>query len=190
MENLVRISGKTEAEIWQQVASDLAQKGDILEYSAQLVQGHTDIYLSIEIDLGGGFEGGFETTSFMAPLAETRPFKFHIHEQNLVNEIGKVFGLEDIESGYLEFDEAFIIKTNEPETLKALFAEENLRLTLLKHRDCELMLSPENHEADAPHLLTYTIDQAITEVSELQEIYHMLLALVQKLEQPLNENQL
>jgi hypothetical protein len=187
MENLVRISGKTEAEIWQQVASDLAQKGDILEYAAQLVQSHTDIYLNIDIDLGGGFEGGFETTSFMAPLAETNPFKFHIHEQNWVNEIGKVLGLEDIELGYPELDEAFIIKTNEPETLKALLADENLRLALLKHRECELKLSPESHEPESQHLLTYTIDQAITEVSELQEIYHMMLDLVQKLERPAAE---
>src|SRR5688572_13784996 len=187
MENLVRITGNTEEEIWQQVANDLAQKGDILEYSAQLVQGHTDIYMTIDIDLGGGFEGGYETTSFMAPLAETKPFKFHIHEQNWVNEIGKVFGLEDVELGYPELDEAFIIKTNEPETLKALLADENLRRALLKHRECELKLSPENDEPEAQHLLTYTIDQAITEVSELREIYHMLLDLVQKLEQPLKE---
>ena len=62
MEAIKVIAGNTEEEIWQQVASDLAGQ-DVLEYHAMLQpMGKPIILLEVEIDLGGGFEGGYELT--------------------------------------------------------------------------------------------------------------------------------
>ena len=183
MENLRHFSGATETEIWQQVAADMHQQTEILEYSAQLNQQNHQVYFDIDIDLGGGFEGGFETTTFMAPV-ENHDLKFHLHPQNWLNEIGKILGMEDVELGYPEFDKTFIIKASNPEKLKAIFADESIRQTLLKYPNCELKLSHESDEPGARNLLTFSLDLALISPEHLREIYHVMLQILDQLEAP------
>jgi hypothetical protein len=184
MDNLRQFSGETESEIWQQITSDMLKQGEILEYSAQIEQQGYVVYFDIDIDLGGGFEGGFETTTFMAPVANNA-VKFQLYPQNWLNEVGKILGLEDVELGFPELDEAFIIKANHPELLKKLFADKTIRDVLLKYPSAELKLAPEHHEPDARNLLTFSLDLAVLSPEHLREIYDMMLQLLKKLEQPL-----
>ena len=181
MENLRLFSGENEDEIWQKISDDMHAQPEILEYSAQINQQNHQIYFDIDIDLGGGFEGGFETTTFIAPVENTA-FKFHLYPQNWLNEVGKILGLEDVELGYPEFDEAFIIKANQPETLRAIFTDETIRQTLLKYKHCELKLSPDHHD-DTKSLLTYSLDLALISPEDLREVYGMMLRILEKLDQ-------
>ncbi|MBK0401671.1 hypothetical protein I5M27_01660 [Adhaeribacter sp. BT258] len=183
MENLRQFSGENEAEIWQQIATDMQQQGEILTYSAQVKQQNYEVYFDIDIDLGGGFEGGFETTTFMAPV-ENSALKFHLHPQNWLNEVGKMLGMEDVELGYPRLDQAFMIKANNPAALKTIFTDESIRQTLLKYPDCELKLSHETDEPGARNLLTFSLDLAITNPEDLREIYSLMLQLLKKLEEP------
>lgn len=47
-----------------------------------------------------------------APFFNQRGFRFRVTPKHLFSGIGKFFGAQDIEIGDLEFDEEFIIKTN------------------------------------------------------------------------------
>jgi hypothetical protein len=172
METIKTFTANNEDELWQQVAHDMARHQDLLQYSAQLNLDNQPVYFDIDIDLGGGFEGGFSSTSFLAPVPGNTSLRFHLHEQDWVNELGTVFGLEDIKLGDSEVDEAFIIKTNQPDTLKALFADPDLRAFLLTHRDCELELKHEDDEGGLQ--LTFSKDDAILDPAELQQVYHWI----------------
>ncbi|MFC5269301.1 hypothetical protein [Adhaeribacter terreus] len=183
MENLRQFSGESENEIWQQIAADMHQQNEILEYSAQINQQDHQVYFDIDIDLGGGFEGGFETTTFMAPVNNSE-LKFHLYPQNWLNEVGKILGLEDVELGYPEFDKTFIIKASNPEKLKRIFADETIRQTLLKYPDCELKLSHEHDKPNARNLLTFNLDLALISPEHLREVYHVMLQILEKLGQP------
>ena len=59
------------------------------------MHGNRKIVLEIDIDLGGGFESGYETTVFSADLHTAPAFRFAIHEQHFTDEIGKFFGVEE-----------------------------------------------------------------------------------------------
>ncbi|WP_192822025.1 hypothetical protein [Rufibacter sp. LB8] len=184
MEALRKFNCTSEEELWQQVALDIARDKNLTSYSAQLNLNDTEVFLDIDIDLGGGFESGFSTTTFMAPLLSPSTFQFVLHEQDWMSEIGKFFGMDDVTLGYPELDEAFVVKTNQPETLQALFADEHLRHALLQHPNCELKLGTESDDADAPPFITFSKDEAILDMTKLQEVYRMVITIVQKLAGP------
>lgn len=118
MDNANIISGRTEDEVWQQINSWFLANPDPLEYTAIIEQEKRKVVLDIDIDLGGGFESGFETTTLSAELKTASNFRFAVHEQHFSDEIGKFFGMEDVEIGYNEFDKKLIVKTNDPIRVK------------------------------------------------------------------------
>ena len=171
----------TEEALWQQVAADMTQQQDLFEYTADLVQGSYLVRLAIDIDLGGGFEGGFETTSFNSLVPTPTPLRFALHEQDWVHEIGKLLGLTDIELGDPELDAAFIITTNSPDALRdLLLSDPDVRQTLLRHSDARISLTPTSEEPDAAVYLLFTKDAAIVDPAELREVYHLLISILQK----------
>ncbi|WP_205504198.1 hypothetical protein [Rufibacter psychrotolerans] len=183
METIRTFHASTEEELWHQVAYDMASHKELLSYSALLQQNGTQIYFDTDIDLGGGFEGGISSTNFMAPVPEHVSLRFALHEQGWMDEVGKFFGMEDIELGYPDIDDAFIIKTNQPETLKSLLADPTIHDILLKHKSCELRLHEDHDEDGSELVLTFSKDEAILDMAELREIYGLLFSLLQKLKQ-------
>ncbi|TGE07647.1 hypothetical protein [Hymenobacter fodinae] len=181
MDTIRSFSADTETALWQQVAADMAQEPDLLEYTADLHQQGYTIRLDIDIDLGGGFEGGFETTTFTAPVPASVELRFALHEQDWIHEIGKLLGLTDVQLGYPELDPAYIITTNDPAALQGLLSDPAIRETLQKYQELRLSLAPVHHDNVDELFLTLTKEQAIVEPAQLQEIYHMLLSLLQQL---------
>ncbi|RPD47114.1 hypothetical protein DNI29_13270 [Hymenobacter sediminis] len=181
MESTRTYSADTEAALWQQVAADLALEENQYEYRAELLQGGYRINFELDIDLGGGFEGGYELTTFSAVVPGQPSFHFALHEQDWVHELGKLLGLTDVELGDPDLDAAFIITTNDAVALRMLLNESAVRATLLKYQELRLTLAPASHEPGAEVLLTFTKEEGITDPAQLQEIYHMLYLLLQRL---------
>ena len=91
-------------EVWPQITEDL--KDNEFDYSVIISIQNRKVYLDIDVDPGGGFEGGYQTTTLRSRLENVGEFRFALHHQGLLDEIGKFFGMEDIETAYLEFDGA------------------------------------------------------------------------------------
>ncbi|KAA3439761.1 hypothetical protein [Rufibacter hautae] len=181
METIKSFSAASEEELWHLVAYDMANQKELLSYSALLQQHGTQIYFDTDLDLGGGFESGISSTTFMAPVPAHVSLRFALHEQGWMDEVGKFFGMEDIELGYPDIDDAFIIKTNQPDTLKTLLSDPAIHDMLLKHKNCTLKLDEDADETGPETVLTFSKDEAILDVSELREIYRLLYEMLQKL---------
>jgi hypothetical protein len=178
------IKGTTENEIWQQIAAQLAQTPDPLEYSAVIEQQGHRIILDIDIDLGGGFESGYETTSFTAPLPVDHGFRFAIHEQDFTDGIGKFFGMQDILIGYPEFDKKLIVKTNDPHRVKTVFADAPVRSVIQRLENFTFSITTTAAPADSEErlLLELVIERGITKADELRPIYTAFHAVLAALE--------
>ncbi|MCC9166751.1 hypothetical protein [Pontibacter harenae] len=174
METIKQFEGDTETELWQKVAADMSSLGDVLKYSVILNQSGQQTLFDLDIDLGGGFESGISTTRFRTALPAATVLRFNIHEQDFLNEIGKVLGMEDIKFGYPDFDAAFIVQTNNANALKHLFSQESIRNILLKHPTAKLKLDVSSDPAAPDVYLSFSKNNAVVEVAELQEIYHLL----------------
>jgi hypothetical protein len=177
------ISGSTEQEIWPLIESDL-NDDDLYLYNAIIKQGSKEVLLVIDIDPGGGFEGGSESTQLSAVIAVDDDFKFAIHHEGFFDDIGKFFGMEDIETGYADLDPHVVIKTNHPEKARELFSDPELRSLFAKLDNFDLGIHHRTIEhSDREHpVLEFNSDEGITDSAELRKIYHAFYAILTRLE--------
>jgi hypothetical protein len=125
MKERKNIAATVSDDIWEQVGDDLsAGKHD---YHARINYEGRQIDLDIISSPGGDSEGGYAATHITAPLPDHSTFQFSITPEDVINRIGKFFGLQDIKVGYPEFDKSVIIKSNDEEKVKALFGDEYVR---------------------------------------------------------------
>ena len=168
------IKGQTEDDVWQQISQQFLGEPEPLAYAVVIEQGDERINIDIDIDLGGGFESGYETTSFTAEITEVIDFEFAIHEESFIDEIGKFFGMQDVVVGYKEFDKQLIIKTNDAVRLKEIFAEEVVRSVIQQLKN--FTFGTVSHHSPESGLkqpfLELLIETGITDVNTLREIYH------------------
>jgi len=66
-------------------------------------------------------------TRLRAPFLNPAGFRFEIHRKGPFSGLGKFLGMQDIEVGDPEFDEAFIIKSNDESTVRELLANARIR---------------------------------------------------------------
>ncbi|RXK83666.1 hypothetical protein [Filimonas effusa] len=161
------ITGSTTEEVWDQINSDFETLEDVSHYHVLINHAGTRIALDIDIDLGGGFEGGYEVTSITAAIPDTT-FRFAIHPQDFVYEIGKLFGIQDVTIGYPEFDKNVIVKTNDDTKVKKLFADSEVREAFQDLSGYSLGIT----EGDKEQLqLELNIQRGIIDASELLVLY-------------------
>lgn len=165
------INAASEGEMAQQLGAYLQREGDAFQHRVSLQDGQTTILLDIDIDPGGGFESGYATTRFSAPVAATNDFAFTIHPEGFLSDFAKLFGLQDEVVGYPEFDEKVIIKTNNKEKVRTVFSDAATRQTISELSSFNLQLG-RNKEGDSNQILTLEIEEGITEPAALLPLYH------------------
>jgi hypothetical protein len=70
-------------------------------------------------------------TRIRAPYVNKDNFRFTIYRENVFGKIGKLFGMQDIQVGYPEFDKRYIIKGNIDYKVQMLFANPRIRELIL-----------------------------------------------------------
>ena len=123
------IFGPSKDEIWTKIAADIdgefIQGGfwgkDVLTYK----YGEWQILLDTYVVSTG--QSSHTLTRMRAPFVNKDGLHFKISRQGFFRSIGKLFGMQDIEIGDPFFDEQFIIKGNNPEKIKLLLADKNIK---------------------------------------------------------------
>lgn len=115
-----------------------------------------EIWKILAEQVGGRFEGGFWTgpkvqvdvgqwtftldryvvstgkstvvyTRMRAPYVNRDGFRFTIYRKSIFSELGKMLGMQDITTGFPEFDEPFIVKAGNPVQVRRLCSNPRLR---------------------------------------------------------------
>ena len=73
-------------------------------------------------------------TRIWAPFKEAVPLYVHVSNRDLVQVFAGRLGIKDMKIGNIEFDRAFVIRSNHPEQVKALLSP-SVQTRLLKHGD-------------------------------------------------------
>jgi hypothetical protein len=159
------ISGKNPEEIWQQMVADYTST-DLHDYHTLIDDEKHTIEITIVSSPGGSGEGGYDTTTITSQIINTN-FRFAIHPEDFLNKIGKLLGMQDVKTGYSEFDENVIVKTNDEDVVKRIFADSALR-------DLFQSLSGYSfktiHEDDGARLELY-IQHAVSDTNELRKVF-------------------
>jgi hypothetical protein len=117
-------------------------------------------------------------TRVIVPITLRDNFKFEIYKEGFIRKIEKLFGAQDIEIGYPEFDKSFIIKSNNELKIKTLLGNKEIRKLIgsLKDVNIQILNYQGIWEKELPENefeLSYFIDGIIGDLATL----HLLLEL-------------
>jgi hypothetical protein len=73
----------------------------------------------------------FTYTRMRAPYVNPDGLRFTVYRKGMFSELGKLLGMQDIEVGDPEFDEAFIVKGTDEARVRELFADPEVRALML-----------------------------------------------------------
>lgn len=127
-------------------------------------------------------------TSASLHYAPREHFSFAIRTEKSVDQIGKAFGLQDIQLGDADFDHKFLIQGTDAGKVVNLFSDMRLRDLILQNALTELRLLAET--GDMPfehrvpkgrHAILYNHDHIVDKFDQLESIYNILTSVVHKL---------
>jgi len=183
MKTTVDFKSDDDEELWQQVANYFNSNEGLLSFNAVLQLRAYAVNVNIDIDLGGGFESGYETTTLTTNIKQ-QDFKFSLHRENFIDEIGKFFGMEDVEIGYPEFDKKLVVKTNDRERLQTLFANQTTRqfIEQLHNFTFGIVHHSIEHSIEKQTQLELIIETAIKDVATLRSVFNSFYDVLVKLD--------
>lgn len=126
---LKKIFGPSQEEVWQQLCTEIGAefvKGGF--WKGNKVQARVAEW-TVTLDAYTVSTGHSHVTytRIRAPYINMDGFRFTVYRKSLFSNLGKLLGMQDIETGDAEFDRDFIVKSNHEAKALALFANEKIR---------------------------------------------------------------
>ena len=125
-------------------------------------------------------------TRMRAPYVNPEGFRFTIYRQGLFSGLGKLLGMQDIEVGAPEFDEAFIVQGTDGSRVRELFADPRLRALALEQP--QLRLTVKDSEGWFGPSFPVGVDElhfqvvgVIKEVDRLKGLFDLFAAVLDRL---------
>ncbi len=125
-------------------------------------------------------------TRLRAPYVNKDDFRFTIYRKGFFSDLGKLLGMQDVEVGYPDFDEAFIIKGNDETKLRALFA--NPKIRALMEAQPTVFLTVKDDEGwfgatfpEGVDELYFRVGGVIKDVERLKSLYHLFAEILHHL---------
>ena len=130
--------GTSKSEIWQKLSKELGGQ-HLKSWRGEKVQvshGEWTITLDTFVVMAGKTPVVF--TRMRAPYVAGSDFRFSITRRNVFRDLAVWLGAQDVEVGGSEFDEAFVIKSNDESRVRQLFASQRLRDLLNEQKSLAL----------------------------------------------------
>jgi hypothetical protein len=129
MSLLRRMFGPSRDEVWRQLSQEMNGrftqgtwgKGSKVEVRVHQWTITLDTYV---VSTG---KSAIVFTRMRAPYVNADSFRFTVFPQGFFAKIGKMFGMQDVEVGFEEFDKSFVIKGTDETRLRQLFANRGIR---------------------------------------------------------------
>ncbi len=133
MGRLREIFGPNREQVWRQLAQEIGAayvdgglwRGDKVEAKVKAWRVTLDTYT---VSTG---KSSATFTRMRAPYVNPDGFRFKVYRKGLFSGLAKKLGMQDIEVGEREFDDAFIVKGNEGSRVLSLLAAPKLRQMML-----------------------------------------------------------
>jgi hypothetical protein len=180
--------GPSKDEVWRRLSEEIGAEfveGGFWEGSK--VQAHVGPW-TITLDTYTVSTGKSSTTysRMRAPYINPEGFRFTIYRKGLFSDLGKLLGMQDIEVGDPEFDEAFIIKGDDEGQVRELFTDPKLRQMMqdqpeirLEVKDSEGWFGPRFPEdVDESH---FQVLGVIKDVERLKALFDLFATVLDKL---------
>lgn len=135
--------GPSREEIWRQLCSEIG--ADFVDggiWKGDKVQAQVRNWIvTLDINVVHVGKVVVSYTRFRAPFVSRDGFRFRAYRKSAFSNLGKMFGMQDIEAGSsARFDEDFILQGNDEHKVRALFANQEIIRLLQEHREVHFEL--------------------------------------------------
>ena len=177
--------GPSKDEAWRRLGEEAG--AEFVEggfWKGSRVQAHVGPW-TVTLDIHTG-HAHFTYTRMRAPYVNPEGFRFTVYRKGLFSELGKLLGMQDIEVGDPEFDEAFVVKGTDEFKVRDLFAAPEVRSLMmaqpqirLEVKDSEGWFGPSFPEdVDELHFRAHGV---IKEVDRLKALFDLFAAVLDRL---------
>ena len=180
--------GPSKDEVWRQLSQELgAEFVDGGFWKGNKVQLNVKPWtITLDVHTESSGESSVTYTRMRAPYINPEGFRFSIYRRGIFSELGKLLGMQDIEVGHPDFDEAFIIKGNDELKVVSLFANSKIRQMIeaqprfrLDVKDSEGWFGPTFPE-DADELY-FQVVGVIKDIDRLKALFDLFATVLDQL---------
>lgn len=172
--------GPNKNEIWKQLSNEI--NGEFTPsnfFKPSRVKANIDDWtIILDTHTVSTGKSSITYTRLRAPFTNNDGFKFKIYKEGIFSEIGKFFGMQDIEIGDEIFDKKFIIQSNNETKVKELFSNYKIK-DLIQQQSKILLLTKNNEGMFETHLpqgiseLYFKIPGVIKDTDRLKGIFEL-----------------
>ncbi|WP_353094330.1 hypothetical protein [Tissierella praeacuta] len=182
------IFGPSQEEVWSQFAEEI--EADFIEEgfwkSKKIVAKFENWVITLDTYAQSTGKSSVTYTRIRAPYINKDGFNFKIYHSGLFSEIGKTFGMQDVEIGYPEFDEKFIIKGNDEKKLVELFSNDKIRELINAQNSMHLEVKDDegwfgSEFPDGVDELYFQTVGVIRDIELLRSLYTLFVLVLNKL---------
>jgi hypothetical protein len=179
--------GPSKDEVWRKLSQEIGAEfveGGLWKDSK--VQAHVGPW-TVTLDIGPPDDDGKNrATRIRAPYVNAEGFRFAIYRKGVFTSLGKLLGMQDIEVGDPQFDEAFVIQGNNENRVRALFSDPKIRQLIQGQPEIRLAVKdsegwfgpkfPENVDG-----LYFQVVGVIKDVERLKSLFDLFAAVLDQL---------
>jgi hypothetical protein len=180
--------GPSKDEVWRQLSQEMgAEFIDGGFWKGSKVQVHVKPWtITLDTYSESSGESSVTYTRMRAPYINPEGFRFTIYRKGIFSALGKLLGMQDIEVGDPDFDEAFIIKGNDESKVVSLFSDTRIRRLIqdqpkirLDVKDSEGWFGPTFPE-DVDEV-RFQIAGVIKDIERLKALFELFAAVLDQL---------
>ena len=117
-------------------------------------------------------------TRMRAPYLSNDGFTFAVHREGILDSVGKLIGMQDIEVGYAELDDQFIIKGNDEAKVRDLFSNPKIREPILHEPSIQFRVTKASRRGAELYL---QISGSVQNVRRLRSLFELFTETLNKL---------
>jgi hypothetical protein len=185
---LRKIFGPSQDEIWQQLSTEIGAefvKGGF--WKGNRVQAHIGEWtVTLDSYTVSAGHSPVTYTRIRAPYVNLDGFRFTVYRRNLLSGVGKLFGMQDIETGDPDFDRDFVLKSNYDTKAVALFLNEKIRRLIQAQPSIHLAVKDDEGLFGASYpqgvdALVFQVAGIIKDVERLKALYALFAEILNHL---------
>jgi len=185
---LRELFGPSRDEIWQQLAHQIGgvfDPGGFLS-STKVRASYGEWIITLDTYTQSSGDSSSTYTRMRAPYVNRDGFRFTIYREGIFSGIGRALGMQDIEVGYPEFDNAFVIKGNSEAHLRTLFANERVRALISAQPDIHFEVKDGegifgSTFPDGVDMLYFRVCGEIRDIERLRALYDLFAEVLNQL---------
>jgi hypothetical protein len=178
--------GPSKDEVWRQLSEEIGAEvvqGGFWKGGSK-VQAHVGLWtVTLDTYTVSSGHSHITFTRMRAPYVNPEGFRFTIYRRGFFSDLGKLLGMQDIDVGDPEFDEAFVVKGNDEGKVCALFANPKIRQMIqdqpqiqLEVKDTEGWFGPKfPQDVDELHFQVLGVIKDVQRLKALIELFAAVL---------------